>query len=217
MISQQPCPTLSTSRLASAVRSPFAASLLAKAQSIAQERCQSLQSASRSLAEQLRTFTAAPAVGPLCQAPQGWHTLSALVRRDGGTAAPGSLFDRGNRGLLARRHPPSTACAASPETPAEALPVILPAASGQRPAAPAPPTPLFATVQWLFVQQLDTLMKGRADSVDYMSADMRVCARSAHTLQQGSCDGLDLMPRCGGDHSPGLRSCSGTKPGHKGL
>ena len=165
MISQQPCPTLSTTRLASAVRSPFAASLLARAHSIAQERCQSLQSASRSLANQLRAFSAAPPVGDPCLFPQRWHTLSALVRQD-----------RGAAGLLAGRYAASTACAAgraSPETHAEAL-LPPPGASAQRPTAPS--TPLFAAVQWLFVQQLDTLMKGRADSVDYMSADMRVCA-----------------------------------------
>ncbi len=188
MISQQPCPTLSTSRLVSAVRSPFAASLLARAQSIAQQRCQSLQSASRSLAEQLRTFSAAPSARPLCQAPQGWLTLSALVRPDSGAAAPFSLLGRGTGGRLAGRHSASTACPASqypPETHAEALPVIVPAASGQRPAAPAPPTPLFAAVQWLFVQQLDTLMKGRADSVDYMSADMRV--RRTDMYSQACC------------------------------
>ena len=187
MISQQPCPTLSTTRLASAVRSPFAASLLARAQSIAQERCQSLQLASRSIAEQLRTFSAAPLVRPPCQSPQAWPTLSALVRQDSGCAAPISLLERGTTGLLAGRHAASTACAAghaSPETRAKAPP-RLPAASGQQPAA-SPPAPLFAAVQWLFVQQLDTLMKGRADSVDYMSADMRVCV--ALTLKPSSDD-----------------------------
>lgn len=176
MISQQPCPTLSSTRLASAVRSPFAASLLAKAQSIAQQRCQSLQFASRSIAEHFRTFSA-PSLGPLDPSLQGWHKLSALVRPDRRAAASNSLLDRGTRALLAGRKAPNTACAAgraSPEASAEAPPTST-AASSQQPAAPAPATPLFAAVQCLFVQQLDTLMKGgRADSVDYMSADMRV-------------------------------------------
>ena len=181
MISQQPCPTLSTSRLASAVRSPFAANLLARAQTIAQERCLSLQQASRSLAEQFRTLGAAPTVGPLT-ASQGWHTLAALVRPDAGATARSTLFNRGTRALLSGCNTDGPACLAvraPPETSVEAPPPT--AASGQQPAGPAPSspsTPLFASVQWLFVQQLDTLMKkGRADSDDYMSADMRVRRR----------------------------------------
>ena len=187
MISQQPCPTLSSTRLASAVKSPFAASLLAKAQSIAQDRCQSLQLASRGIAEQIRSFSSGPALAPLCHASQGWHKLSALVGPDSGAAAASPQLDRDTRALLTGRNAGSAACAAvraPPDTSSEALPPP-PANTGQRAAlprspappalpAPAPQTPLFAAIQWLFVQQLDTLMKGRADSIDYMSADMRV-------------------------------------------
>ena len=188
MIAQQPCPTLSPSRLASAVNSPFAAGLLARAQSIAKERCQSLQSASRSLADQVRSFSAATSLRPLIESeaptPSAscWHRLSAaFVRQNSGSAAHSSHHEAGLLGPLPVRHTEVVAAAARTSSPVTCAHTAPRASSKQQqataaapPAPSAPSLPLFAAVQWLFVQQLDTLMKGRADSTDYMTADMQV-------------------------------------------